>query len=123
MLFLSGEDIIRIARRVIGPDVVIRDPGLIEAASARPQATVGGHYAYADVSSMAAALTHSLVTNHALVDGNKRLGLACLIVFLRINGVRLSLSNDDAYDLIYGIASGDIRDVDDIARTIEAAGA
>ena len=123
MLFLSGEDIIRIARRVIGLDVVIRDPGLIEAASARPQATVGGRYAYADVSSMAAALTHSLVTNHALVDGNKRLGLACLIVFLRINGVRLSLSNDDAYDLIYGIASGDIRDVDDIARTIEAAGA
>ena len=123
MLFLSGEDIIRIARRVIGPDVVIRDPGLIEAASARPQATVGGRYAYADVSSMAAALTHSLVTNHALVDGNKRLGLACLIVFLRINGVRLSLSNAEAYDLIYGIASGDIRDVDAIARTIEAAGA
>ena len=123
MLFLSSDDIIRIARRVIGPDVVIRDVGLIEAASARPQATVGGRYAYADVASMAAALTHSLVTNHALVDGNKRLGLACLIVFLRMNGVRLTLSNDEAYDLIYGIASGDIRDVDDIARTLKAGSA
>ena len=120
MLFLSSDDIIRIARRVIGPDVVIRDMGLIEAASARPQATVGGRYAYSDVASMAAALTHSLVTNHALVDGNKRLGLACLMVFLRMNGARLTLTNDEAYDVIYGIASGEIRDVDAIARIIKA---
>jgi len=123
VLFLSSEDIIRIARRVIGPDVVIRDMGLIEAASARPQATAGGRYAYSDVASMAAALTHSLVTNHALVDGNKRLGLACLIVFLRMNGVRLTMSNDEAYDVIYGIASGEIRDVNTIARMIKAGSA
>jgi death on curing protein len=64
------------------------------------------------------ALTHSLVCNHALVDGNKRLGLACLVVFLGMNGRRLTMGNDEAYDFIYGIAAGDLRDVSDIARRI-----
>ena len=118
MLFLSAEDIIRIAHRVVGPGVAIRDVGLIEAAASRPQATAGGKSAYADVATMAAALTQSLVCGHALVDGNKRLGLACLIVFLRMNGLHLRMSNDEAYELIYGIASGEVRDVEAIAALI-----
>ena len=73
MLFLSTDDVLRVARRILGPAVAIRDIGLIEAASARPQTTVNGEYAYQTVAEMAAALTQSIVTNHALVDGNKRL--------------------------------------------------
>ena len=104
-------------------DVQVRDAGMIEAAVARPQAIVGGAPAYPDVHTKAAALTHSLVCNHGLVDGNKRLGLACLIVFLGINGYRLTMSNDEAYNLIYGIASGELRDLDEIAGTISAGSA
>ncbi len=117
MLFLRSDDVLHIAHRTIGA-VDVRDAGMIEAAVARPQATVAGAPAYPDFCAMAAALTHSLVCNHALVDGNKRLGLACLTVFLGMNGRRLTMSNDEAYDLIYGIAAGDLRDVSDIARRI-----
>ena len=119
MLFLDADDVLRIARRTIGPDVQLRDPGLIEAAIARPRATVGGRYAYRSLVDMAAALTHSLVTNHAFVDGNKRVGLACLLVFLRLNGRRLTWTNDEAYDVIYRIADGTLRDVTEIARAID----
>ncbi len=119
MLYLTAEDVLHVAVRAIG-DVQVRDAGMIEAAVARPQAIVGGVPAYPDLTTKAAALTHSLVCNHGLVDGNKRLGLACLIVFLGINGCRLTLSNDEAYDLIYGIASGELRELDQIARRIDA---
>ena len=119
MLFLDADDVLKIARRTIGPDVQIRDPGLIEAATARPRATVGGQYAYPSLTEMAAALTHSLVTNHAFVDGNKRVGLACLLVFLRLNGRHLTWTNDEAYDVIYRIADGTLRDVNEIARSLD----
>ena len=118
VLFLSADDIKGIAQRVIEPGVAIRDAGLLEAAAARPQATVGGAPAYGDLPTMAAALTHSLVCGHALVDGNKRLGLACLIVFLGMNGSRLSMTNDAAYELIHAIASGTLRDIAEIAAAI-----
>lgn len=119
MLFLTTPEVLRIAERVI-PGAVVRDVGLIEAAVARPQTSVQGAYAYAGLVPMAAAFTQSLVCNHGLVDGNKRLGLACLIVFLGLNGRRLSMSNDEAHDFIYGIASGTLRSLDDIARVLEA---
>jgi len=119
VLFLTSAEILRIAERVI-PGASVRDVGLIEAAAARPQATLEGRYAYPDAAHMAAALTQSLVCNHALIDGNKRLGLACLIVFLRMNGYRLEMDNDEAYDLIYGIASGALREIPEIAKTLAA---
>ena len=61
----------------------------------------------------AAALLHSVVSNHALVDGNKRLGLGAVIAFLGLNGWRLTLTNDEAYDLVIAVASGEISDVAD----------
>jgi death on curing protein len=73
MLDLS--DLLRIGRRVIGPDVAIRDYGLLDSASARLNATVFGRDAYPTIHEKAGALLHSLVSNHALVDGSKRLGL------------------------------------------------
>ena len=117
MLFLTAQEILRIAERVI-EQPQCRDLGLIEAAAARPGTTVGGQRAYSDVVEMAAALTESLVCNHALVDGNKRLGLASLIVFLRMNRRRLAMTNDDAYEFIYAIASGRLRGVDQISAVL-----
>ena len=117
VLFLTTQDVLGIAERVI-PGCAVRDVGLIEAAIARPQASVEGQWAYADAVHMAAALVESLACNHAFVDGNKRLGLACLIVFLRMNGHRLTMTNDQAYDLIYAVASGTLRSVDDIAQAL-----
>lgn len=61
---------------------------------------------------------HSVVRNHALVDGNKRLGLTALLVTLGINGRRLRWTNDEAYEFIIDIAEGDLDDVTVIAQRI-----
>lgn len=115
MIFLSARQLLGIAERVVGPGVGVRDIGLLEAAAARPRATAFGQDAYPTLHEKAAALVHSVVTNHALVDGNKRLGLASAIAFLGINGWRLTLSEDEAYDLIIAIASGELTEVAQIA--------
>jgi death-on-curing protein len=51
---------------------------------------------------------HSLACNHALVDGNKRLALLATVVFLRINGYRLNLTGDQAFDLTLAVAAGQL---------------
>ena len=68
----------------------------------------------------AAALLHSVVRNHALVDGNKRLGLAAVIAFYGLNGRRLTMTNNDAYDVVMAIASGALDDVALIAQRLES---
>ena len=101
--------------RVVPGGVTVRDVGLLEAAAVRPQTTVGAVDAYPDLISKAAALLHSLARNHALLDGDKRLDLAGVIVFLGVNGVRLAATNNDAYDLVMSVATGDLDDVASIA--------
>ncbi|HEV7210078.1 MAG TPA: type II toxin-antitoxin system death-on-curing family toxin, partial [Mycobacteriales bacterium] len=66
----------------------------------------------------AAALTHSIARNHALVDGNKRLALAGGIAFLGVNSLRLTMTNDEAYDLITAIATGELDEVHDIDEAL-----
>ncbi|WP_354530161.1 type II toxin-antitoxin system death-on-curing family toxin [Nakamurella sp. UYEF19] len=68
----------------------------------------------------AAALLHSTVSNRALVDGNKRLGLAAVIVFYGINGYPLAVDNDAAFELIMEIAAGSLSDVQPIAERLAA---
>lgn len=118
MIYLSIDDVLFVGQRTLGDEMVIRDHGLLESALARPGASAFGEDAYWSLEEKAAALTHSLARNHALVDGNKRLSLACLIAFLGVNGRTLSLTNDEAYDLIVEIASGVLDEVSQIAERI-----
>ena len=120
MIYLDLEDLLLIASRVVDGEVQVRDPGLLESAAARPRTTVFGADAYPGIHDKAAALLHSLVSNHALVDGNKRLGLAGVIAFLGVNGWRLTLTNDEAYDLVMSVASGPAQDVPAIAAALVA---
>ncbi|HEY2077152.1 MAG TPA: type II toxin-antitoxin system death-on-curing family toxin [Streptosporangiaceae bacterium] len=96
----------------------IRDIGLLEAALARPQATAFGSDAYADLDAKAAALLHSLARNHALVDGNKRLALAGVIAFYGVNGRRVTLTNDEAHDLVMAVAAGTLDTVEEIGARL-----
>lgn len=118
MITLDLGDLLYIAERTLGAAPEVRDLGLLESAAARPNASAFGEDAYPDLKSKAAALTHSIARNHALVDGNKRLALAALIAFLGVNGRRLTWTNDEAYDHIVAIASGDLDDVADIADLV-----
>lgn len=119
MIYLRLAELVYIAERATGGQVTIRDAGLLEAAAARPQATAFGADAYLDLHAKAAALVHSLARNHALVDGNKRLALGTLVAFYGINGRRLTLTNDAAYELIMQIAVGELDSVDEIAPILE----
>ena len=100
------------AREGIGP---IRDEGLLESALARPATTVMGSDAYPTLHLKAGALLHSVCLNHPLVDGNKRLSALLAVMFLRVNGEELVLTNDELYDLTLSVAAGELRDVDQIA--------
>ena len=104
--FLDLEDVLSLGRRLLGDPVPIRDMGLLNSAVLRPQTTLAGEYAYRDIYEMAAALLQSNVGNHALIDGNKRLGWLSTAVFLQINEVVVShLHNNDVYDLVLWVAS------------------
>jgi death on curing protein len=118
VIFLTLDELLYVAERTLGADYRVRDYGLLEAALARPQATAFGKDAYPGLDTKAAALLHSLARNHALVDGNKRLALAAIIAFYGLNGRRLTLTNDAAYDLVMNVASGQLDAVDDIAAVL-----
>jgi death on curing protein len=119
VIFLDVEDLLYIAERATGVPVEVRDIGLLESAAARPRASALGADAYPTLHDKAAALLHSIVRNHALVDGNKRLGLAAVIAFYRLNGRRLTMTNDEANDFVIAVAGGELRDVAVIAQRLE----
>jgi death on curing protein len=104
--YLSLEDLLDLVNALnAGP---VRDIGLLDSACHRPQAGLLGQEAYPTLAGKAAALMHSLAGNDALVDGNKRLALLATVVFLRINGYRLDLTDDEAFDLTLSVAAGQL---------------
>jgi death on curing protein len=121
VIYLTLPDLLHVAERTLGADYAVRDYGLLSAALARPQATAFGKDAYPDLDAKAAALLHSLARNHALVDGSKRLALAAAIAFHGLNGRRLTLTNDQAYDLVISVAAGQLDDADAIAAILRNA--
>lgn len=102
--YLTLEDVLGLVNALgAGP---VRDLGLLDSACHRPQAGLLGQEAYPTLAGKAAALMHSLACNHALIDGNKRLALLATVVFLRVNGHRLDLTDDEAFDLTMSVAAG-----------------
>ena len=121
MIYLRLPELLHIAVRVLGAEPEVRDYGLLESALARPRATAFGSDAYPGLDAKAAALLHSLARNHALIDGNKRLALGATIAFYGVNGRRLTMTNDEAYELIMSVAEGKLDSVDDIAAVLATA--
>jgi death-on-curing protein len=119
-LYLTVEQALRIARAAVGAPVEVRDIGLLESAVHRPRASVLGQDAYPDLFAKAAALLHSLARNHPLVDGNKRLAWLATYVFCAKNGVTLDPADDPAYELVVAVASGELDDVEEIARALRS---
>lgn len=82
----------------------VRDAGLLASALARPAASMFGEDAYATLELKAAALFSSLAQNHPLFDGNKRFAWAQTMIFLGLNGCRVEMSTDEAFDLVLAVA-------------------
>jgi len=114
--FLEPEDLLMICERL---GLVVRDPGLLASAAARPGTTVFGEDAYPDLAAKAASLMHSIVAHHPLVDGNKRLGWLALVLTLDLNGVRLDVPDDEAVDVTMRVAAGS-SGIDDLAAWVRS---
>jgi len=118
VIHLEYGDLLHVADRTLAGDVAIRDAGMLQAALARPKATVFGKDAYPSITEKAAALLHSLARNHGIIDGNERLALAATFTFLGVNSLRLTLTNDAAYDLVMEVAAGEVEDIGVIAARL-----
>ena len=117
--YLDTEDLLEFARRLLGERIPVRDVGLLGAAAARPQVSAFGEDAYPDVWTKASALLHSIVNNHPLIDGNKRLGWLAASVFLELNDASVrTAANDDVYELVMAVAAGALS-VDHIAAALQ----
>ena len=117
---LDLDDLVAAANAALGRPPEIRDFGNLEAAVARTRASIYGEDAYPELEAKAAALLHSIVTGHALIDGNKRLGWVAVRLFLRLNDHDLRASVDEAFALVASIADGSLRDVPGIAARLRA---
>lgn len=84
----------------------VRDFGLLDSAAGRPRSSAFGEDAYPTLDEKAAVILESIVRNHPLIDGNKRLGWIAAATFYELNGVFLDAPEDDAYDLVIAVATG-----------------
>ncbi len=117
MEYLDLEDLLGLVRRLAtGP---VRDVGLLDSAAQRPRSSAFGEDAYPTLEQKAAALLQSVVGNHALVDGNKRLGWLATTVFVDINGYEPRLTDDEAFVLVLEVAGG-LTDIPVIAERLRA---
>lgn len=115
MRYLTIDEVLEINAEVMGGRHVLRDRGLLESAVARPQASAGGVDAYPDLISKASALLHSLVLNHAFLDGNKRTAVLSTLVFLDLNDHMVRWNQEEALQFILDIAKHQIEMSDVIA--------
>ena len=111
MRHLSVAEVLTLHRLIMeqaGTVSVVRDLGALESAVAQPRHSFGGDDLYPTLAAKAGALGFSLIKNHPFLDGNKRVGHAAIVAFLRLNGQRLVASVDEAERIILGVASGEI---------------
>ncbi|MDW8711165.1 type II toxin-antitoxin system death-on-curing family toxin [Streptococcus suis] len=111
MKVLTVEQVIELHTRLIqatgGLDGV-RDVGLIESSLSSAFSTYFGVEKYPSIEEKAARLCYSLVNNHAFLDGNNRIGVFVMIIFLELNGIVLNQTDDEIVKLGLGVASSEL---------------
>ena len=111
MIILSKEQVLKLHASLIkatGGSDGIRDEGMLDLALNNPFQSFDGKELYPSIQAKAARLCFGLVKNHAMLDGNKRLGTHVMLVFLALNGYELSYSQKELCDVILALSSGDI---------------
>ena len=97
------EDIVAVS----GGSAGLRDEGALDSALAQPFASFGGQDLYPTLIDKAAALGFSLIKNHPFIDGNKRIGHAVMVIFLRLNGLDMEAPMDEQERLILSVVAGE----------------
>ena len=112
---LSVEDITNLHSMLIsrsGGLDGIRDNNLLDLSANSPYHTFGGQYLYPTLHAMAAHLAFSLIKNHPFLDGNKRIGIFAMMVFLKMNGLPLTCTDNELETLGWGLADGSIAEAE-----------
>ena len=91
-----------------GGSIGVRDEALLESALENAFATFGGQELYPSKEEKGARIGYTLISNHAFVDGNKRIGMYVMLTFLEVNGIRLECTNEDVITVGMGVASGEM---------------
>ena len=121
MIKLTVEKIIQLHEKMTfatGGEPNIRDLGLLESSAQAPYACFGEVEAYPTIEQKGARLGYSLVSNHAFFDGNKRIGVYAMMVFLIVNGVKINPTNAQVEEIALAVASGK-KGYDEILSWIE----
>ena len=122
MIILSKEQVLKLHANLIkatGGSNGIRDEGMLDLALNNPFQSFGGKELYPSIQAKAARLCFGLVRNHAMLDGNKRLGTHVMLVFLALNGYELYYSQKELSDVILALASSDIDEKEILQWIIE----
>jgi death-on-curing family protein len=109
MIFFEYEQVVKIHRSLIektGGMDGIRDAQLLDSALKTPFQTFGGNNLYPDILDKASQLCYSLIENHPFVDGNKRIGVHLMLLFLKLNNIEVNYSQQELIDFGLDIASG-----------------
>ncbi|MBQ6810298.1 MAG: type II toxin-antitoxin system death-on-curing family toxin [Firmicutes bacterium] len=89
-----------------GGSIGVRDIGLLESALENAFSSYGGIEFYPTKEEKGARLGYTLISNHAFVDGNKRIGMYVMLTFLEVNGIEMTCTNEDVVEAGLGVASG-----------------
>ncbi|MBR6729008.1 MAG: type II toxin-antitoxin system death-on-curing family toxin [Clostridia bacterium] len=89
-----------------GGSIGVRDEGLLESALEAAFSSFGGQEFYPTKEEKGARLGYTLISNHAFVDGNKRIGVYIMLTFLEVNGIRLECSDEDLVHIGFSVADG-----------------
>ena len=115
MIRFSGEKVKllhQLMAEATGGSVGVRDEGLLDSAIEDAFATFDGVELYPSKEEKAAKLGYSLISNHAFVDGNKRIGVYVMLSFLELNGIHIEAADEDVVSLGLGVADGSMEQKD-----------
>jgi death-on-curing protein len=111
MIKLTKKQILMLHSQLIqetGGSDGLRDEGLLDSALEAPFQSYDNQDLFPTTQAKAARLGYGLIKNHAMVDGNKRIGTHAMLVFLALNGVELEYTQEELYEEILGVAAGEI---------------
>ena len=112
MIRLSKEKVLllhKILAEATGGSVGVRDEALLDSALENAFAGFGGEEFYPSKEEKGARLGYSLISNHAFVDGNKRIGICAMLSFLEMNGIRISCTDDEIVTVGLSVADGSMK--------------